>query len=77
MRRQDKDLFSIQSSIHFLRMTTSAMSQSVAIIQIVSFNSWPLLLVCFLKITSPLLYGFAGMSFLGHTGNCFQETSLM
>jgi len=62
-------MFAIQSNIRLLRMITSSISQSIALIRLVSFDAWPLLLVSFLQTARPIMYGLSGVSFFGITGD--------
>lgn len=52
-------------------MITSSISQSIALIRLVSFDAWPLLFVSFLQTTRPIMYGLSGVSFFGVTGKSF------
>jgi hypothetical protein len=63
-----RTVFAIQSNIRLFRMLTSSIGQSMALIRLVSFDAWPLLLVSFLQTARPVLYGLSGSSFYGVTG---------
>lgn len=63
-----RTVFAIQSNIRLFRMLTSSIGQSLALMRLVSFDAWPLLLVSFLQTARPVLYGLSGSSFYGVTG---------
>ena len=63
-----RTVFAIQSNIRLFRMLTSSLGQSMALMRLVSFDAWPLLLVSFLQTARPVLYGLSGSSFYGVTG---------
>jgi len=63
-----RTVFAIQSNIRLFRMFTSSIGQSMALMRLVSFDAWPLLLVSFLQTARPVLYGLSGSSFYGVTG---------
>ena len=70
--KRGRAIFAIQSNIRLFRMVTSSISQSLALIRLVSLDAWPLLLISFLQTTRPIIYGLSGSSFFGVTGR-FQK----
>lgn len=66
--KRGRAIFAIQSNVRLFRMVTSSISQSFALIRLVSLNAWPLLLISFLQTTRPIIYGLSGSSFFGVTG---------
>ena len=63
-----RTVFAIQNNIRLFRTLTSSIGQSMALMRLVSFDAWPLLLVSFLQTARPVLYGLSGSSFYGVTG---------
>jgi len=63
-----RTVFAIQNNIRLFRSLTSSIGQSMALMRLVSFDAWPLLLVSFLQTARPVLYGLSGSSFYGVTG---------
>lgn len=66
--KRGRTIFAIQSNIRLFRMVTSSISQSFALIRLVSLDAWPLLLISFLQTARPIIYGLSGSSFFGVTG---------
>jgi len=66
--RRGRTVFAIQSNIRLFRMLTSSFGQGLALIRLVTLDAWPLLLVSFLQMARPIIYGLSGSSFFGVTG---------
>ena len=71
--KRGRAVFAIQSNIRLFRMVTSSISQSLALFRLVSFEAWPLLLISFLQIARPIIYGLSGSSFFGVTGKFIEK----
>jgi hypothetical protein len=68
-KRGSKTCFTIQSNLQLLRMITSTTGQFIALMRLVSFDAWPLVIIMFLQTARPIIYGLSGNSFFGMTGN--------
>ena len=67
--KHGRAVFAIQSNIRLFRTITSAISQAMALIRLVSLEAWPLLVISLLQIARPIVYGLSGASFFSESGN--------